>query len=728
MSNQDDMDIYRRNIKDKILKLINSNQLKEAQELITQYQKIIPNDIEILQAQSIIFIQEGNYELAESILIQSIYLDKSNSDTFYNLGYLFQIKEKWCESFQSYQLAKQYCKDHNLIAEISNIQLELLNQQMKSGNFAEELYELFEKMVQTTEFLASLEKQQEEAHNWKNTLENLINVNQVEEAKELLAKYKNIYSNDVDFYSFQAIIDIVEERFDVAEENLMRGLEIDTNNIDILFNLGYLFELTKDNKRAHLYYSKAAVRCNQKETYEEIKNRLEEIQRKDPKLLNKRVLLVAYAFPPIGGPGVQRSLKFAKYLRKCGWAPLVLTVGWTPWNFNDESLLEEISEEIDILRIDDIDPKNINIDTINQIIPIYKELINNDIIFQEYIKSIGGNISFLPEYQALWANKVINNINDYVNLDEIDLIYTSADPNADNIIGYYLKKKYNKPWVADFRDAWTQNPYTGYDKNGLKYRVECEMEKTLVKFADYLITVSEEVSQDFIRRLNLDDRYVKTISNGYDENDFNHIVLSEGNKEYFTIAHNGLFYQKRSPITFLSAIKNILDKKLIPKEKLKVYFTRKDKWYKLVEELGLDEVVQFTGYKPHRESIELANHSNLLLLIVGSGDENKGIYTGKIYEYLRLCKPILALSPKDSVVDNLLQKLDRGKNIPFDNIADIEDYIVEMYKLWEKNNYPILKLEESIKDFDREELTNKLSKIFNSALKLNTKLMDNKNQ
>jgi glycosyltransferase involved in cell wall biosynthesis len=406
------------------------------------------------------------------------------------------------------------------------------------------------------------------------------------------------------------------------------------------------------------------------------------------------------------------------------WEPIVLTVGDTAWEMKDESLLKEVPEEVNIIRIDDIKPEELDNAFINRLINMYGLLINDNVLFKKYIDTLNNekdglqNYLFIPEYQACWAQKVIENIESYIEISEIDLVYTSADPNADNFIGYFLKKNFNKPWVADFRDAWTKNPYTNYDKQSIKYEIECYMEKNIVPYADYVLTTTPLVSKDFISDLNLIGK-VETITNGYDEADFMNIEYVKKHNSEFTIMHNGLFYQIRTPLTFLKALKSVLDKRAINRKKIKVIFTRKDYWFQVVKEMRLDDIVEFTGYMNHKDSLEKSLNSDMLLLIVGKEEENKAIYPGKIFEYLRLCKPILSLSPKGSLAEELINKTNRGINVEYDDLIEIENQILLMYKKWEHQELPNLKATQDITVYERKNLTKELSRIFTETLEKN---------
>jgi len=245
------------------------------------------------------------------------------------------------------------------------------------------------------------------------------------------------------------------------------------------------------------------------------------------------------------------------------------------------------------------------------------------------------------------------------------------------------------------------------------------MESNIVKYSDKIITVSPLASSNYIETFNIEKVKVETITNGYDEEDFKCVSMAKTHNEKFTILHNGLLYMIRTPETVLYAVRNLIKDGKIDKEKININFPwaeNKDFWEKHIKEINLDGVVQFTGYSSHEKSICEAVKSDLLLLIIGKGKENRGVYTGKVFEYLRLCKPILALSPKGSVVEALLKETNRGENFEFDDISGIENYILKEYKKWEEGISTSLEVTEDITKYERRRLTEKLSNIFEELL------------
>ncbi|MFG7830426.1 hypothetical protein ACG0OA_08510, partial [Campylobacter jejuni] len=189
-----------------------------------------------------------------------------------------------------------------------------------------------------------------------------------------------------------------------------------------------------------------------------------------------------------------------------------------------------------------------------------------------------------------FASEVLDKISELVDFNEIEMIYSTSGPYADHIVGYYLKKQFSKPWVADFRDEWTNNPYFKFDRNGISYRIHKTMESSIINFSDKILTVTPVAEQNYISDFNQDPNKVVTITNGYDDFDFLDISTKGTHNDKFKIMHNGTFYMIRTPMTFLQAIKNLVDKGLVHPKKLEINFTwteNEDYWKEYVGNLGL---------------------------------------------------------------------------------------------------------------------------------------------
>jgi glycosyltransferase involved in cell wall biosynthesis/SAM-dependent methyltransferase len=585
-------------------------------------------------------------------------------------------------------------------------------------------------VTQNQDNIDELERYKKEC---KDSIELLVEEGHIEEAKYMISEYEKIISGDVDLYSIKGIISILEENLEMAEKILEEGLDIKPFNFDILYNLAYLYMKKETYITAYRFYKKAlkVAKYDMVNIVEDSIKELEEIKEVKEYKKRKKVLFIAYIFPPVGGSGVQRSLKFVKYLRDFGWEPVVVTVGNTKYPLRDEFLVSEIPEQIEIIRIDE--KTAVNLDYANKLIQIYRETINDDNILNEYVDLLNKSpneierLLFIPDSYILWASEVIDKLDDKCDLNEIDLIYTTSGPYSDHIIGNILKKKYNKPWVADFRDEWTNNPYNNSNKEDLMYRINYAMEKNIVELADQIITVTPASTDNYKQIFNIKEEKINTITNGYDEIDFLNIQNNNKNNK-FTIIHNGLLYSIRTPLTVMKSIKNLIESGKIDKSKIQMIFgftENLENWIKYRDDLGLKDIIKFLDYMPHDKSLEECSNSDALLLIVGPGEKNKSVYPGKIFEYLRLCKPIIALSPKDSIIEKLLDETNRGKNVDFNDINGIEECILNMYNNWQEETKYKLHITADINKYERKKLTQRLSEIFFYVLKNNEQSIDN---
>lgn len=440
----------------------------------------------------------------------------------------------------------------------------------------------------------------------------------------------------------------------------------------------------------------------------------------------KKVLIIAYYFPPLGWSGVQRTLKFIKYLRDFDWEPIVVTVGKTKFSILDKSLEDELPKDIKIIRVDDIVLKDVT-DVMKGQIKGYVEAsinsISDESLKKLYEEEIEKKISelrdmvLLPDGNVIWANNVIKEINDKIDFTEIDVVYTTSSPYSAHIIGEYIKKEYSIPWIADFRDQWVDNPYIDYNKDSLRYKLEKNMEKNIVFNCDRLIMVTPVITENYISTYKIEKNKVITITNGYDEEDFKNIKSKKQNNK-FTIVHNGSFYLKINPYTVARVIKKLVENDIIDEKKIEIILNGNNDYNiinKFKEIMGkYSYIITINGYLSHEESLIKSNDADILLLICGEEESSKQVYTGKVFEYLRLRKPVLSISPKGSLVEKLLHETECGINAEYSDIETIEKIILNYYNSWLKGN-KIKVGAKNIEKYERKELTKKLVEIFNEV-------------
>lgn len=558
---------------------------------------------------------------------------------------------------------------------------------------------------------------------FKNSIQEMINQGLMKEAKYMINEYDKIVKDDIEVFSMMGVINIIEGDLCNAERVLKEGLEIQSFNFDLLYNLAYVYEIMEKHINAYRYYVKA-LKVADDEMNIEINEKIEELKRisiVNEYSLRKKVVVVAYIFPPLGGSGVQRTLKFVKYLRRFDFEPIVITVGNSQYPLKDETLIDEISESIEIIRVEEKITMNIDNNFISKLIQLYSGVVNNSNLINKYINILNSdrqnaiNYLLIPDYNILWASEVIDIINEKIDFSEIDIVYTTSGPYSNHVVGYYLKLHHNIPWLADFRDEWTNNPYINFDKENIIYQINFAMENNIVHYADKINSVTPVSKLNYEKLFGLDSTKVLGITNGYDEEDFSLYECKNVKNEKFTIMHNGLLYMIRTPLTFMKAIQNLIEKNKIKRDNIKIIFgftENLNDCLKIRDDLGLNDIVEFLDYMSHKDSLMLASQSDALLLIVGPGEKNKSVYPGKLFEYLRLCKPILSLSPEGSIVDILLSNLNRGINAEFEAIEQIENNILKLYTDWEKGNTSNYKTSEDIEKFSRINLTEELSKAF----------------
>ncbi|MCB9189426.1 MAG: glycosyltransferase family 4 protein [Flavobacteriales bacterium] len=420
----------------------------------------------------------------------------------------------------------------------------------------------------------------------------------------------------------------------------------------------------------------------------------------------KRVLIITYYWPPSGGAGVQRWLKFVKYLPKFDYQPIVYTHENGEFPSIDESLVKEVPKEAVVLKTKIWEPYNIY-----KKVSGTKERINSGFLTEEKNKSkvvqnistwIRGNL-FIPDARKYWIKPSVKYLSDYISNNQIDVIISTGPPHSMHLIALALKKKFDIPWIADFRDPWTNiDYYKDLKLSRMADNRHKRLEKSVLTKSDCVISVGSTLSEEL---LELGAIKVKTITNGYDSDD-----LIKGNVELdekITIAHIGSFTKSRNPQLLLDVLDelrathptvfNRLELKLIGKVD-----------YSISEEfarLKIDSLVRKIEYIPHEDVIVEQKKSHFLLLVVNDTPNAKGILTGKVFEYLAARRPIIAIAPKDGDLANLILETESGIVLDNSNKSDLRELLL---KYVEDNTIVNKFTEGRIGQYSRESLTKDL--------------------
>ena len=433
--------------------------------------------------------------------------------------------------------------------------------------------------------------------------------------------------------------------------------------------------------------------------------------------------MVCYYYPPLGGIGSQRSQKFARYLPEYGWHPVVVTPERGSY-FVDESLDDGTSSGVEVVRT-----RFINLSSVFKRAVMNKKRSNGFSDAEINIRPIEGggvvkalrraahNWAYIPDAQIGWYPYAVREGLRVVESRGIDAIYSTSAPPTAHLVAYRLKRMTNKPWVADFRDLWTENHYAE-NPGALRKRIDQIIESELLSKADVLITVSNAWAET-LERLSGGRKRVEVIRNGYDASEF--AGIERNRPERWTITYVGSFYgAKQDPTTFFKVLQSLIESGRICRDDVRLKIVGEPEAYveNLVEEFGLTSIVHFTGFVSHRESLAHQLNSSLLLLILHKDKTHPGHVPGKLYEYLGARRPILALVPGDFEATRIIQSARAGTAMAVTNREAIEEALLDSYAAY-KSGSDVSLTESDLSLYERrqgaEQLANLLSELTSSG-------------
>ena len=384
----------------------------------------------------------------------------------------------------------------------------------------------------------------------------------------------------------------------------------------------------------------------------------------------KKVLILANQFPPMGGSGVQRTLKFVKYLPEFGIKPIVVTKKYNG-KLLDKTLLKELPKDLKIYRL-----------------KAY-ETVENRSIFRLPIKFIGTRLT-PPDGEYFWYYFNRKKVADILRKENIDCIYSTSYPYSGHLLGLYLKREFpHIKWIVDFRDEWTNNPYYADDFfKKLKYNRERKQEDQVTNECDFLIANSKFMLDNFIKDTPKLKNHSTYIPNGYDEEDFVGLINKRDGGEKFVITHTGSLYGKRNLTEFLEGLKIAIEENGVDSENIEIRLVgniHKTMAEEYAEKYNLEGKIKTLGYMNHRDSIQMLYNSDILLLIIGKVEGAENFYSGKIFEYIRADRPILAIVPEKGAAAEVVQETNTGIVVDPDNIKGISDAITKYYRQWKNS-------------------------------------------
>ncbi len=353
----------------------------------------------------------------------------------------------------------------------------------------------------------------------------------------------------------------------------------------------------------------------------------------------KRVLVVSYLFPPLHC-GVGRVSKLVKYLPQYGWEPTVLTVKRSIFRpIYDYESMKDIPSGIEIIRTHSL----------------------------EYDSRAFWKFFSIPDQAVGWVPFAIKAGVSYAKKHKINAILSSSLPSSSHLAAYWIKKYTGLPWVADFRDLWTQNPFV--EIHGIRAKIENWMERSVVETADFITGINPQLINQLISKYPMKKDKAKSIYTGFDPDDFFNLPPPRfQDKVIFT--YIGSLYGRRKADYFLEALAR-LDPTI--RNKIEVNFIGRNNSARVkAQEYDLENIVKFMDEIPRPEALKKAAESNVLLLFIGRGRGEEDILTGKIFEYLALHRHILAMIPPKGAAKDLLEKNGNCTIVPYDDVSAIK--------------------------------------------------------
>ncbi len=419
-----------------------------------------------------------------------------------------------------------------------------------------------------------------------------------------------------------------------------------------------------------------------------------------------KVLIITYYWPPAGGSGVQRWLKFVKYLQDFGITPVVYTVDNPEYAIEDLTLKNEIPDGIEVIRQPIWEPYKL------AAIFNKQKKTNTSAGFLNKKQSLVGKIStyiranyFIPDARMFWIKPSVNFLEKYLKENSIDVIISSGPPHSLHLIGLALKEKLNLKWISDFRDPWTDIDY--FHQLPLSKRAKkrhFDLEEKVLKKSDAVLVVGKTMRDNYLKF----NSNTHVLSNGYDADIKKEGVLLD---EKFSLTHIGMMNEDRNPTILWKVLKELCIENEDFSKNLEIQLIGKIDAVVLhdLKNYGLNSLLNQVDYVPHDQVQEYQQKSQVLILAVNDVPSAKGIVTGKIFEYLVAKRPILAIGPEDGDLAEILNETQAGTCVDFKNSEKLKEELLRLYKKYQEKELQVAS--KGIDKYHRKEITKQLANV-----------------
>jgi len=417
----------------------------------------------------------------------------------------------------------------------------------------------------------------------------------------------------------------------------------------------------------------------------------------------KRVLFITYYWPPSGKASLHWPLKIMKHLPKYGWQPSVLTVEEDTFSHQDETLSEDISPEIKVTRTKSYEPFN-----------LYKKFIgkkeDDQLVASETIsksnRSLSHRISiwlrmnlFIPDARVGWYFPAVKAAREIIKDEKIDAIVSVGPPHSTHLIGKKINKKLNIPHVPVFIDPWVDIIYyKDFKRNKITLSIDNHLEKTVLQNAKAIVFITETMQSDYVKKYNFIDGKSSVLYWGYNEEDFERIIVNKEQKEEKVLVHAGNIFSYQNPTNFWKQIKK--ENERGNKIRIKFIGTVDPEIKKNITKEGLNEITEFCGFLPYDEMLKNISEADFLLVCAS---EPRHV-PGKLFEYLRTGNPIIAFGNNNEEVKQILENSKAGMIFAYSDSG--EEFFSEYKTINPKPEYVVR--------FDRKKISEELSKILDA--------------
>ncbi|GAB1857919.1 glycosyltransferase family 4 protein [Flavobacteriaceae bacterium MHTCC 0001] len=424
--------------------------------------------------------------------------------------------------------------------------------------------------------------------------------------------------------------------------------------------------------------------------------------------MHKKVLIITYYWPPAGGPGVQRWLKFVKYLPEFNVEPIVFVPEHANYPIIDKSLDTDISKDLQVIKHPIKEPyKLASFLSKGKANTISRGIINEhkkQSLLEKIMLFVRGNF-FIPDARIGWVKPAFQFLNKYLLENQIDTVITTGPPHSIHLIGLRLRQTLAIKWLADFRDPWTT---IGYHKQ-LKLTKQSKkkhktLERQVLTEANHIIVTSQNTKTEF---KTITNQPIEVITNGYDDEVCQEFQLDAK----FTLSHIGSFLSNRNPEILWKVLSELIrEKEDFAKDfRLNLVGFVSDEILHDLEAYNLISYVNNIGYVSHLEAVRFQKKSQLLLLVEINSEETKCIIPGKLFEYMVSGRPIIAIGPESSDIEHIINDTKTGTYFKYNDFKLLKNSILRHYgafKLKALKSQP-----EGLQKYHRRTLTKSLSQL-----------------